>query len=477
VAGRAPLLGEGTSEPPAWAPRGDEAPPAPQPLVVPPGAADAPGPLHGTRVLDLSTVFAVPYIGGLLADLGADVIKVEPTRRLDQTRTAYGPFTDNDPGERWWDRASTHQVVNRGKRSLTLDLKSDVGRGLLRELVADADVLLENFTPRVMRDWGMTYDELRELNPGLVMLSNTGYGATGPWSGFRAQGTSLEATMGIAAVTGYAEDKPSKAGQSYPDFLACWTGLLALMAALVERDASGLGQHIDLGMYQLGVVVMPEAILGFQATGEEPRRCGNADVGAFVSGLFPAAGEDRWLAVSVREDELAALASVVAVVDPSAAAADIELAVARWSRERPAGEAATLLQAAGVEAGPLLDARDLMLDPHLCARGFYETVDHGDDLGVRTVIGRPFRWHDASTSVGVRRRAPRLGEANAEIGRELGLDAARLADLHADGVMTDHPIGMRPPPRVDLQAMLATRALSGLDEDYRAVLAGRCDRG
>ena len=143
------------------------------------------------------------------------------------------------------------------------------GREILLGLVTRSDVLLENFTPRVMRGWGMAYDDLAARNPRLIMLSNTGFGSTGPWSSFRAQGTTLEATMGLSRYAGYADGPPSKVGQSYPDFLACWSGLLAVLAALVDRERTGRGQWIDLGMYQLGAVVIPEALVGLQLTGED----------------------------------------------------------------------------------------------------------------------------------------------------------------------------------------------------------------
>ena len=168
--------------------------------------------------------------------------------------------------------------MNRGKRSVTLDLAQEEGRAVLRDLLADTDVLLDNFTPRVLRGWGMTADALHAAYPSLVTLSNTGYGGTGPWAAFRAQGTSLEATMGLSHLSGYAGGAPSRVGQSYPDFVACWSGLTALLAALLHRERTGEGQHIDLGMYQLGAVVMPEALLRLQADGTELTRNGNADL-------------------------------------------------------------------------------------------------------------------------------------------------------------------------------------------------------
>jgi crotonobetainyl-CoA:carnitine CoA-transferase CaiB-like acyl-CoA transferase len=449
VRGRAPALGGAAPE---WAPRAPREP--------------REAPLAGLRVVDLSTVFAVPYMGALLSDLGAEVIKVEAPHRLDQTRALFGhPFLDNAPTGDWWDRSGAFHVVNRGKRSLTLDLSQAEGREVLLELLGETDVLLDNFTPRVLRGWGMTADDLRTRHPGLVTLSNTGYGSTGPWAAFRAQGTSLEATMGISHLTGYRDGRPAKVGQSYPDFVACWSGLVALLAALVHRERTGEGQHIDLGMYQLGVVVMPEAVLHLQAHGEELSRRGNEDLGAFASGLVPAAGEDRWLAVSFPSAE--AFARMFG--PPAPPSADPMAVVAAWARDRDAADAAAELQAAGVPAGPLLDARDLLTSEHLRARGFYEDVDVGRGCGVRPVIGRPYRLRGAR----VRGPAPAFGEANDDVLHGLlGIGDTRLAELRRLGVVADAPTGVPTSlAPIDLAVLLASRSITRVDEDYREVLA------
>jgi crotonobetainyl-CoA:carnitine CoA-transferase CaiB-like acyl-CoA transferase len=470
---RAPRLGEHTDE--ILAELGKPATDAAVPAAPRPDPDQRP--LAGLRVLDLSYVFATPYMGGLLSDLGAEVIKVEAPHRLDQTRSAFSPFFENDPGHEFWDRAGAFHVVNRGKRSLSLDLGTEAGRDVLRALIEQSDVLLENFTPRVMRKWGLTYDELAKLNPGLIMLSNTGYGSTGPWSAFRAQGTTLEATMGVAQYTGYDGGPPSKAGQSYPDFLACWSGLLTIMAALVHRRRSGKGQWIDLGMYQLGVSVLADGLLCFQATGDEPRRCGSRELDALFSGVFPASGDDRWLAVSVTSaEELGALLGVIADPELDGLAASalpeeelrglLEPAVTVWSRELDAVDGAARLQAAGVAAGPVHDARDLLHDPQLRERCFYEWVDCGEGM-LRPLIGRPYRWQSDASTVSIRGCAPDFGEGNVYVLQEiLGLADDAVARLRAEGVVTDAPVGVDPLPAIDLSVMLANGALARMDADY-----------
>ena len=268
--------------------------------------------------------------------------------------------------------------------------------------------------------------------------------------------------MGISHLTGYREGRPAKVGQSYPDFVACWSGLVALLAALVHRERTDAGQHIDLGMYQLGVVVMPEAVLHLQAHGEELSRRGNEDLGAFASGLVPAAGEDRWLAVSFPSAEAFERAMGVA------GGADPMAVVAAWARERDAAGAAAELQAAGVPAGPVLDARDLLTSEHLRARGFYEDVDV-PGCGMRPVIGRPYRLEGAH----VRGPAPAFGEANDDVLRGLlGIGEPRLAQLHRLGVVADAPTGVPTSlAPIDLAVLLASRSITRVDADYREVLA------
>ncbi|HEY1776931.1 MAG TPA: CoA transferase [Solirubrobacteraceae bacterium] len=437
----------------------------------PPAAANA-APLSGLRVLDLSYVFAAPYVGGLLADLGAEVIKVEAPHRLDQSRTTYSPFLDNDPADAFWDRAGAFHVVNRGKRSLSLDLSTETGRRILLELVDDADVLLENFTPRVMRGWGMTYDELARRNARLVMLSNTGFGSTGPWAPFRAQGTTLEATMGLSRYAGHEDGPPSKVGQSYPDFLACWTGLLAVLAALVERERSGLGQWIDLGMYQLGAIVMPEVLLEAQLGGEEPAR-GPAEPDARFASVAPALGADRWLAVTAfSEEQLRALRAVVGAESKDA----LIDTLATWSHSRDPWEAAAVLQDAGIPAGPVLDARDMLEDPQLRARGFYETARFPDG-SLRPLIGRPYRWSSEAAAVRSRGCGPRFGEAADWVLHDLlALDDEQVAAARASGAVADSPVGGATAAALDLGAMLRAGMLARVDADYRDVLAGVTDQ-
>jgi crotonobetainyl-CoA:carnitine CoA-transferase CaiB-like acyl-CoA transferase len=443
--------------------------------------ADVPGPLAGLKVVDLSTVFAAPYMCSLLSDLGAEVVKVEPPSKLDQTRGgALAPALGNEGGGDGWNWSGSFHSLNRGKRSLVLDLKQEAGRSVLRRLVDAADLVVENFTPRVLRGWGMTHADLVTTNPGLIMLSNTGYGASGPWSGFKAQGTSLESTMGVVAYSGYPGDKPRKVGQSYPDFLAAWTGLYAILAALEERHRSGQGQWIDLGMYQLGPVVIPEALIAAQAGVAQPSRRGNAEDDTLLSDVFACQGVEAWVAVAVEDD--AARGRVVELVREHLSGDHPDLeelarGLGEWTSSRTPEEAAETLQGHGVAAAAVAEVRDMLLDPQMQHRQFFDWVDI---KGVtRPIPGTPFVW-TGSTAVTSRARGPLFGEDNDAVLASVGLTPEEIETLRRDAVVVDTPLNIAPPRSKDLDALVRAGVYREIAKDVDDVLTQarpRADEG
>ncbi len=437
-------------------------------------------PLNGMRVLDLSYVFAVPYMAGLLSDLGAEVIKIEAPHKLDQTRgRAFGPYLDNDPAQDPWNRSGIFYVVNRGKRSLAMDLSQPEGQEIFRELVAKSDIVLENFTPRVMRKWGLNYDELKKIKPSLIMLSNTGYGSTGPWSSFPSQGTTLEATMGITFYTGYRGGKPWKVGQSYPDFIACWAGLNGLWAAIAHMRKTGQGQWVDVGMYQLGVALMPEPLLQKQLDGTEPVRMGNEHAEHVPSNLYQTKGTDQWLALSIQTDGQWATLTVLMqqpelASDPRFCTATarqhnrsaVNALVAAWCLTHTPQALFEQLQTHGIAAAPVLNSRDLLRDPHLKHRNFYETVIHPEPIGERPLIGRPYklRFRDAH----IKKPGPRFGEDNDSILREiLGKTPEQISALKDSNVVSDFPTHPGLSGTMDTESMLKLKTLIAVDQNYR----------
>jgi crotonobetainyl-CoA:carnitine CoA-transferase CaiB-like acyl-CoA transferase len=436
-------------------------------------------PLEGLRVLDMATVIAVPYMAGLLSDLGAEVIKIESPHKLDPTRQGVlTTYLENDTRVDAINRSGMFAVVNRGKRSMALDMATDEGKQVFRELVATADVVVNNFTPRVMANWGLADDELRRINPKLITLSNSGYGATGPWRNFPSQGTTLEVTMGISAYTGYRGDKPWKAGQSYPDFLACWVGLAAIFAALRHVRRTGEGQSIDLGMYQVGAALIPEAILQVQRDGTQPERIGNEDPVHVPSNAYPCAGHDRWIALGVTSDEqwrsLAALFGAEQRPDLATAAArrerrdEVNALVAGWVRDQDGTALMHRLQSAGIACGPVMNNRDLLLDPHLRARGFHERVALPEPMGVRPIMGRP--WKLANRTVRIRHPGPRYGEDGPAILRELGMEESRIAALLEKKVVCTEPVVKKPFDAMGITELQRVKAIHEVDPDYKRKL-------
>ena len=433
-------------------------------------------PLAGIRVVDLSRVFAMPYVGACLADMGAEVIKVDTHHAsfVDTTRTLTGPYPDNEPGEDFWNRAGTFQTLNRGKRSLTLDLRSEDGMRHLLDLIAVSDVVLENFTPRVSRRFGLDYARLRTVRPDLILVSNTGYGHSGPWSDFGAMASALEPTHGSGAFMGYLEpaqdgtltgsSTPNKIGNSYTDFLACWSAQLAIMSALCQRALTGKGTWVDLAMYQTGVSFLGEGLLDFAFNGRRTRRLGNRDQSRSPHGCYRCQGEDSWVALSVRDDRdwvafcealgQPGLASDPRFADPMIRYEnqdELDSLIAQWTDNQAQDDIVAALRAKGVPAAPVQNASQILRDKHLRNRGLFEKVDfpQASDLGSRMFLGRGWQLSDAE--VRVRGPAPRLGEGNDYVlGEMLGLTQGTIEHLRHEQVIGEQLRGGAAPNVVSL---------------------------
>lgn len=424
------------------------------------------GPLDGLKVVDLSTVFAVPYVGALLGDMGAEVLKIEAPDRLEQTRgVVFGPLLNNELYENPWDYAGVFQVLNRNKRSVSLNLRTEEAREVLWKLLAEADILLDNFTPRVLRGWGMSPETIAERNPHLIHMSNTGFGSSGPWKNFKAQGTTLEYTMGVGAYSGYGPGAPQKVGQSYPDFLAAWTQMSAIMAALIERRSTGKGQWIDVGMYQLGPSVIPEAAIAAQVS-EDLEVVGSIDRHAAVSGVFESAESERWVALSANEEQWQQLQQLV----PELTADTPQNALVSWVGGHSPGQITTVLDQLEIPGAEVLDSRDLLQDEQIRSRAFYEFSATADDEDERPLIGRPYTW-TGPTDVKIRCRAPRFGEHNDEVLAEAGVSATEVARLRETQIVADAPIGAPAINPQDMDVQTKHGSYRYLDAEYRDVLA------
>lgn len=441
-------------------------------------------PLEGIRVLDSTYVFALPYTGAQLADLGAEVIKIEGPGRPDITRGGglYGTFPDNDPGEDWWNRPSTYQLLNRGKRSLVLDMSTEEGRGIFRELVLVSDVVMENFTPRVMRRWGLDYPNLRALRPDIIMVSNTGYGhGDGPYSSYPAQATTQEGTHGHCWVTGYPNDEPSKAGRSFVDFLSTWSAMLAIGSALRYRNQTGRGQWVDIGMYQAGVMFLSEYLMDAMSNGREGGRIGNRHPYRAPQGAYPALGDDEWITLSVADNEQwRSLCHLIEredlAVDPRLSDLrgrqehhdEIDDAISHWTGSRDKYALMHRLQSVGIASGPVLSGKDVHFDPHFRSRNFLERVEFPEErgMGTRIIMGRPYQM--SKTPLEVRGPAPKFGQDNrALVGALLGKSAEHVARLESAAVITNIPTTGEPSPALEPQELVERKQLAEWDPEYR----------
>ncbi|MFT3855312.1 MAG: CoA transferase [Ilumatobacteraceae bacterium] len=393
------------------------------------------------RILDFTMFQAGPMATLFAADFGADVVKVEAIQRLDGWRgVGRGP-------SRAWDNSGLFNWVNRGKRGITLNLTDPRGAALARRLAAGADVVVENYTPRVMDGFRLGYADLVATNDDLIMLSMPGFGRTTTWRDYAAFAWTTEQMSAICHLTGYEDGPPLFTGTSFGDPLAGLMGGLALLAAVRHRQLTGEGQHIDLSQIEAATSFVGEVLVERQLTGHERARRGNDDPARAPHGVHQC-GDGRWIAISCADDdEWRRLSAQVALpvcadaplAERRARGAEIGAALHGWAATADAGVLAEQLQRAGVTAAVVHDGRSVFDDPQLRARGFFVAEDRGD-IGVTHQTAQP--WRFARTDLPPYGTAPRLGEHNREVlGDELGLGEAELADLERDGVIGDTPLG------------------------------------
>ncbi len=414
-------------------------------------------PLANVRIADLTAVWAGPYATRLLADMGAEVIKVEAVNSPDLLRALHL----QPPGtERPYNRSAYFNHNNRNKYGVTIDLASAEGRALFLRLVRVSDVVIENFRADVLDKLGLGYETLRAARPDVVLVSMPGHGKTGPEAGYIAYGTNVEQLAGLVSITGYEGGEPHKSGISYGDPISGTAAAGAVMAALLYRRRSGRGQFIDLAQREALTTLLGEYVVGYSMTGELPRPAGNRHPAWAPHGVFRCAGrpvagtatsEDRWLALAVRSDaEFASLCRVIGRPELASDAryadglsrhrhaAELDGPIAAWTAGCEPLAAAEALQAAGVPAAPVESYRDLLDgDPHLRARGFFEEVAHAEAGSWR--MERPV-WRFSEAPAHIRINAPSFAEHNRwAFHALLGLDDAALDALADGGVIGDLP--------------------------------------
>jgi crotonobetainyl-CoA:carnitine CoA-transferase CaiB-like acyl-CoA transferase len=391
------------------------------------------GPLSGLRVLDVSTVYAGPLTCQLLGDYGADVIMVEHPRG-DSMR---GHGRDKDGISLWW------KMVSRNKRCIGLYLGDPDGAEVFRRLVATADVVVESFRPGTLERWGLGFDELREVNPRLVLVRISGFGQTGPYRERAGFGTLAEAMSGFAAITGEADGPPTLPPFGLADGIAGITGAAATMMALYSRDArGGEGQEVDLAILEPLVTVLGPQPIVYDQLGEVQQRTGNRSINNAPRNTYRTA-DGKWVAVSTSANSIAErvmrLVGHPELIDEpwfdtgAGRAQHAELLdgiVSEWVAERTRDEALDAFTEAGAAIAPVYDVADLMADPHVIERETITTVED-EDLGPVRMQNLLFRL--SATPGEIRFTGRPLGaDTDAILGDELGLD---VADLRERGIV------------------------------------------
>ncbi len=401
-------------------------------------------PLEGIRVVDFSMGWAGPICTRTLADLGADVIKIEATQYPDwwrgvDRRRAYVQ-------EQMYEKSVRYCIMNRNKRGITLDLTRPQGLALAKRLLADADLVVDNYSVEVLPKMGLGYDVLSKLNPKLVMMSMSAFGAGSSHRDCRAYGSTLEQGSGLPSVVGDPDGPPVMSHTAFGDAVGGLNGCAAVLTALIHARLTGKGQFIDLAQIECMMPFAAPWITAHSIDGKEPMKYGNRHPDFVPHGCFPCSGSDDWIMIAVSSDamwpKLAMLlgradwagdATLKTAPGRRAIESEIEAAIAAWTAARDPETAMKELQATGVAAGVARLPIELLQDPQLHARGFIQYVDRAF-IGKHPQPSMPFR--ESSEPFAIRSAPPTLGEHNQEIlGGLLGLSEAELVKLTRDGII------------------------------------------
>ena len=375
------------------------------------------GALSHIRVLDLSRVLAGPWCGQILGDLGAEVIKVERPGSGDDTRHWGPPYIKDAEGNDSRE-AAYFQSANRNKQSVTLDFTQPEGQRLVRELVVQCDVLLENFKVGGLVAYGLDYESLKAINPRLIYCSITGFGQTGPYAHRAGYDFIIQGMAGLMSVTGPADGQPQKVGVAVTDIFTGVYAAVAVLAALHQRGTTGAGQHIDMALMDVATGIMANQAMNYLATGTAPGKMGNAHPNLAPYAVFDCA--DGWIIIAVGNDgqfrrlcdllgmgALGTAAAYATNADRIANRAAMTEVLTAATRQWTKADLLVACEGAGVPAGPINDLAEVFADPQVVARGL--RIDPGGVPGVRS----PMTFSDADLALS--RPAPRLGEHQDEV--------------------------------------------------------------
>jgi crotonobetainyl-CoA:carnitine CoA-transferase CaiB-like acyl-CoA transferase len=389
--------------------------------------------LKDLRILDFTRVLSGPFATRILGDFGAEVIKVQSKRTAEGTEGNLSTYVST------W---------NRNKRSITLDMTCPEAKALILRLVKISDVVVENFSPRVLKNWGLGYEDLKPQNSKLIMLSMSAMGQTGPWKDHVAFGPTLQSMAGLTYLTSFSEKALLGIGFSLSDLIAGLYGAIALLGALENRDQTGLGQHIDLSQYEAICTTIGPALMDVLANDEDllPRGNDPDTLEAAPYGCYQCSGHERWCVIAVySEKEWQAFCHVMgnppwtrsekfrSLAERAAHKVELDDLIRKWTIKREAGEVVDLLQDAGVPAGVVQNAEDIAKDPQLCARSFFKKIRH-PEIGESFTDTQPIRLSDPPEMPW--KEAPQLGEDNYYVfGELLGLSEREINEYITKGII------------------------------------------
>ena len=398
--------------------------------------------LEGIKVIDFSWVGTGPFMAKHLADFGADVIKVETMTRPDMTRLSM-PYKDGLPGI---NRGGVFAMANNNKYSLTLNMNKPQGIELLKKLVSWADILIEAFTPGRMEKWGLGYEELSKINPGIIMVAISIQGQTGPYAKHPGFGWNIIGLAGFNHFTGWPDREPVGIANPYPDVIAPPFGMISILSALEYKRKTGKGQYIDLAQLEASLPYLYTAILDCAANKRQQTRAGNRSTYAAPHGVYRCQGDDRWCAIAVFDDtEWGAFCKVVGhpewtkndkfatFLGRKANEDELNSLIEEWSTGYSAEEVMTLMQQSGIAAGVVQNHQDLMeKDPQYKHRQFFQPVEH-PEIGTYRTKGEPTIL--SATPYQMRMHAPCLGEHTEYVCTEiLGMSNDEFLELYNTGV-------------------------------------------
>lgn len=392
-------------------------------------------PLDGLRVIDLTRVLAGPFSTMIMADMGADVIKVENPRGGDDSR-AFGPYKNG--------QSAYYMGLNRSKRSVTLNLKEEQGKEILKKLVKSADILVENYKPGTMKKLGLDYEELKKINPGLIYAASSGFGQTGPYSARAAYDLIVQGMSGFMSITGFDAAHPVKAGSSIADIFAGVFTAIGILSALQHRNKTGQGQMVDVAMLDCMVATLENAVATFDCAGKPPEPIGNVHRSIAPFASFPTA--DGQVNVCAGNDELwRRFCEVIGMAEYALDErfsdnrrrvenfGELSEIIAEHTRKKTTAEWTAALDAVKVPCGAILNVEQVVNDPQVKAREMIVELTH-PEAGKIIVPGVPIKFSETPASI--KGPAPALGEHNAEIyGGLLGITAEGLERLKKDGVI------------------------------------------